>query len=172
MHEGVWDGVMLGYNILLCCMLMFFAYQNSRIKAHFQQEGEFATKAVVLVFLFVFVGSVLLFLLNQKADKINEYFWVFSTFVLVTPIGILAALFIPKVRAYCLCRTHRKVNDLYSEVCRDTSGQEDDSQKDKTRCCQQSVYWEVQEKNGRNWCAERRAHPGESLESFIIIHFQ
>ena len=98
MDEDVWDGMMLGYNTLLCCMLMFFAYQNSCIKAQYRQEGHFATKAVVLLFLFVFAGSVLLFVFNQRDDKII-YFWTFSTFVLVIPTAILAALFIPKVRA-------------------------------------------------------------------------
>lgn len=93
---------MLGYNTLLCILLMFFAYQNSRIKAHFQQEGEFATKAVLLVFSFVFLGSVLLYLLNYQADKINEYFWVLSTNVLGIPTAILAALFVPKVHTLCL----------------------------------------------------------------------
>ena len=89
---------MLGYNIFMCCLLLFFAYQNSRIKAHFQQEGEFAAKAVVLVFLFVFLGTVVLFLLGHQRENINEYFWVNCFFVLGIPTAILLLLFVPKVK--------------------------------------------------------------------------
>ena len=90
---------MLAYNTLLCSLLTFFAYQNSRIKAHFQQEGEFATKAVVLVFLFVLILSMLLFFFNYRANIIHEYFWVFSAFVLGIPTAMLTARFVPKVHS-------------------------------------------------------------------------
>ena len=111
---------MLGYNILLCCLLLFFAYQNSRIKTHFQQEGEFAAKAVVLVFLFVFLGTVVILLLNHRRENVNEYFGVNSVFVLGIPTAILSLLFVPKVQVilylymYSNCIFHTLVcNGLY-----------------------------------------------------------
>ena len=162
---------MLGYNILLCCLLLFFAYQNSRIKTHFQQEGEFAAKAVVLVFLFVFLGTVVILLLNHRRENVNEYFGVNSVFVLGIPTAILSLLFVPKVQVilylymYSNCIFHTLVcNGLYGTKASWTII--------KKRGHQQKVYRKIQhEEKWNTKIARKTQHCKLFCVAFIEFSF-
>ena len=89
-----WKEFALLYNLLLTCGLIFFSYQNARIRTHFSQEGEFAARAVFVVFLFVIPGFAidLILLISQ-----NRYFWVKLLLNVAFPSIVLGGLFMPKV---------------------------------------------------------------------------
>ena len=86
-----WRVALILYNLLLTCGLIFFSYQNAKIKTHFYQEGEFAARAVFVIFLFVGPGLVIDLILH------NRYFWIRLMLNVTFPSIVLAVLFIPKV---------------------------------------------------------------------------
>ena len=94
-----WRGAFILYNLLLSCGLIFFSYQNAKIKTHFSQEGEFAARAVFVIFLFVVPGFVIdLILVILVSDHSLRLFWVRLLFAVAFPSVVLGGLFIPKVR--------------------------------------------------------------------------
>ena len=87
----------MGYNFLLSFVLIFLSYQNAKIPTHFVQEGEFATRVVFVIFLFLVPLFVIKILLLLTSDDIKLVFWFDLIFIVGLPIIILGGLFIPKV---------------------------------------------------------------------------
>ena len=90
-NDQRWRIALILYHLLLIFGLIFFSYQNARIKTHFSQEGEFAARAVFVIFLFVIPGLAVDIILH------NRYFWIRLMIVITFPSIVLAVLFIPKV---------------------------------------------------------------------------
>lgn len=95
-----WEGCAILYNLLLSFGLMFLSYQNAKIKTHFAQEGEFAARAVFVVFLFVLPCFLIHLMLTLLSDHGLGLFWIRLIFTVSFPSAILGGLYIPKVSPY------------------------------------------------------------------------
>ena len=99
-HRTGWEASLLGYYFLLCILLVFLAYQNSRISSHFAQEGEFATRTIFMIFIAVapsFLIKVILLLIVNDGESISQLYWIDFAFFLLFPTTVLGGLYIPKV---------------------------------------------------------------------------
>ena len=91
------------YNLLLSCGLIFFSYQNAKIRTHFSQEGEFAARAVFVVFLLVVPAFAIDLLLILTSTNSLGLFWIRLFLIVSFPSVVLGGLFVPKVNFYDIC---------------------------------------------------------------------
>ncbi|XP_019863258.1 PREDICTED: gamma-aminobutyric acid type B receptor subunit 2-like [Amphimedon queenslandica] len=92
-----WRGLLVMYNLLLSCGLIFFSYQNAKIRTHFSQEGEFAARAVFVVFLFVIPAFAIDLLLILTSTNSLGLFWIRLLLAASFPSVVLGGLFVPKI---------------------------------------------------------------------------
>jgi gamma-aminobutyric acid type B receptor len=94
-----WDGSLIIYFIILSIGLIFLSLQNAKIETHFAQEGDFAAKAVFVIFLFLvpfFITKlVLVVIVNEQGSRL--LFWLELITTTAFPTVIIGGLFIPKV---------------------------------------------------------------------------
>ena len=93
------DIILILYNVLMSCVLIFLSLQNSKIKTHIAQEGEFAARAVFVIFLCI-TPTIFLKIVDLIIPNINSLsvFWIKLLFLAIFPSVILGGLFLPKVR--------------------------------------------------------------------------
>ena len=97
-YGAVWEATTAGYHALLGAFLIFLGYQNSLINSRFSQEGEFATRSMFFVLLFLApLFSISALSIFTSGTNLSLIFWSTCGYAVLFPTILLIGLYLPKV---------------------------------------------------------------------------
>ena len=97
-YLNIWRGACIGYTALLMLALAFLSLQNAKLPSRFMEEGNSATRSLLIMITVLFLFIITLGFLDSHVELYILVFWLNICWFVFLPDMLLFVIFTPKVR--------------------------------------------------------------------------